>query len=78
MNEGGLEMLTGGVVPGFAGVVELGIGGTGDGADEDGRGTPAALTARDGGPLGGGGFGLLVSDVAAPAFLLIHFFKSES
>lgn len=78
VNEGGLEMLIGGVAPGFAGVVEVGNGGTGGGADADGGDTAAALTARDGGPLGGGGFGLFVSAVAAPAFLLTHFFKSES
>lgn len=74
----GLTMLVGGVIPGCVEAAYVaGNGGTG-GVAEDGGGAAAALTARDGGPLGGGGFGAVTSDVAAPAFLLTHFFKSES
>lgn len=78
---GGLVMLIGGVIPGCAGPPAYAVGkeGIGGGAEaEDWGGAAAALTALDGGPLGGGAFGASVSGVAAPAFLLTHFFKSES
>ena len=56
-----------------------GRGGTGgvECLDIDGGGPPAALTALDGGPFGGGGFGVSVAAGAGP-FLFTHFFKSLS
>lgn len=76
---GGLVMFIGGVFPGCTNpVYEAGKEGIGGGAEEDWEGAAAALTALDGGPLGGGSFGVLVSGVAEPAFLLTHFFSSES
>lgn len=57
-----------------------GKGGTGGVAFldiDDGGGPPAALTALDGGPLGGGAFGASVAAGAGP-FLLTHFFNSLS
>ena len=41
-------------------------------------GAPLALTALDGGPLGGGGVAAAAVCVSDPAFLLIHFFNSLS
>ena len=41
-------------------------------------GPPLALTALDGGPLGGGGVADALVDVSPPPFLLTHFFKSLS
>lgn len=76
---GGLVMLIGGkfTVESEGGVEPRGKAGTG--GVGDGVGTrPAALTARDGGPRGGGAFGAAASDTVSPAFLLIHFFKFES
>lgn len=43
----------------------------------EGGGIPVALTARDGGPLGGGGFEA-VAVGALPPFLLTHFLRSAS
>ena len=68
----------GGRVTLIGGVAVLGKGGTGGvSVSFLGGGGPEALTARDGGPLGGGG----VADAAAgvsPPFLLTHFFNSLS
>lgn len=75
---GGLVMLIGGkfrVESG--GVVPLGKAGTG-GVVEGGGTRPVALTARDGGPRGGGGLGTAASDPVSPAFLLTHFLRFES
>lgn len=75
---GAFVMLIGGVFPNCAGCVNaFGKAGTG-GVAEEGGAAPAALTALDGGPLGGGGFELAVVVAAAPAFLFTHFFRSES
>ena len=77
---GGVDCVTfiGGVAL-CAGIIECGSGGTGGVAvlDIEGGGPPAALTALDGGPLGGGAFGASVA-VGAGSFLLIHFLSSLS
>lgn len=72
----GCDILTGGVP--ICPISPLGSGGTGGVAPLDvGGGPPAPLTARLGGPLGGGAFGASVAVGAGP-FLLIHFFNSLS
>ena len=68
---GGFEKLTGGVDN------AVGSGGIGGVAVEAGRGGPAALTALEGGPLGGGGGGA-AAGVVSGLFLSIHLFFSES
>lgn len=79
-NVGGLVMLIGGKFTaenGGGGVESRGNAGTG--GVEEGVGTrPVVLTARDGGPRGGGAFGAAASDPVSPAFLLTHFFRFES
>ena len=55
----------------------VGSGGTGGGAVLLGRGGPAALTALEGGPLGGGGVGA-ATVLPSGSFLLTHRFFSES
>ncbi len=56
--------------------IEVGIGGLAP-ARSGFRGAGGLLTARNGGPLGGGGVALGV-EAAAPPFLLIHFLSSGS
>lgn len=77
-NVGGLVMFIGGkFTEGSGGVESRGKAGTG-GVVEGGGTRPVALTARDGGPRGGGALGTAVSDAVSPAFLLTHFFRFES
>lgn len=57
--------------------VDAGSGGTGGVAPVDGGGGPAPLTAREGGPLGGGGVAV-AAGVASGFFLSIHRFFSAS
>ena len=66
-----LVTLIGGVAP------AVGSGGTGGGAVLLGRGGPAALTALEGGPLGGGSVGA-ATVLPSGSFLLTHLFFSES
>lgn len=74
----GLVILMGGrFVTEKGGVESRGIAGTG-GVVEGGGTKLAALTAREGGPFGGGALGTTTSDPASPAFLLTHFLRSES
>lgn len=71
MEIGGLVKVIGGVA------VDVGRGGTGGVAVEDGGGGPAALTALEAGPLGGGGVAV-AAGIALGFFLSIHLFFSES
>ena len=69
----------GGPVTLMGGVAVLGSGGTG-GTSVSFLivGAADALTALEGGPLGGGGRGASDAAGASPAFLFTHFFKSLS
>lgn len=68
----------GGFVNAIGGVpVAVGSGGTGGVAVKAGGGCPDALTALEGGPLGGGG-AAVGAGVASGFFLLTHLFCSES
>lgn len=74
LEEGGFEM--GGFVMLMPGG-EVGSGGTGGTPAVEGGGGPDALTALEGGPLGGGGVAAVrVSDWGA--FLFTHFFCCSS
>lgn len=64
-------------MPERGGVESRGKAGTG-GVVEEGGTRLAALTAREGGPRGGGAFGAVVAAPASPAFLLTHFLRLES
>lgn len=75
----GWEMFMGGVFNDFRPreVVDAwGKGGTG-GVVVMGGGAPVILTARDGGPLGGGGFDSATAGAVSP-FLFTHFLRLES
>lgn len=76
---GGLVTLIGGkfTAENWGGVESRGRAGTG-GVEEGVGARPVTLTARDGGPRGGGAFGAAASDAVSPAFLLTHFFRFES
>jgi len=63
------------VIGGIA--VDAGRGGTGGVAVADDGGRPDALTALEGGPLGGGGVAV-AAGVASGFFLSIHLFFSAS
>lgn len=74
----GFVMLMGGrFVTAKGGVESRERAGTG-GVVEGGGTKLAALTAREGGPFGGGALGTTTSDPASPAFLLTHFLRFES
>jgi hypothetical protein len=75
----GLVMLMGGrSVTESDGVEPRGKADTGGVVEGGGAGLAAALTAREGGPLGGADLGTATSDPVSPAFLLTHFLRFES
>ena len=76
MDDGGFEPF-GRVTPIGGVAIDVGSGGTGGGTVLLGRGGSAALTALEGGPLGGGGVAA-AAVVPLGSFLLIHLFFSES
>ena len=75
--EGWVMLIGGTLMLGSGGVESRGMAGTG-GVVEGGGARLAALTAREGGPFGGGALGTPRSDPASPAFLLTHFLRFES